>query len=48
MGGVIRWVALAVAVGAIVVSGVIAALSSEGWLHDAIRGIPITMVLMAG
>lgn len=48
MGGVTRWVALAVTVGSIMVSAVMAALSSEGSLHDTIREIPITMVLMAG
>lgn len=48
MGGVFRWVALAVAVGSIMVSAVMAAMSSEGSLHDTLREIPITMVLMAG
>jgi hypothetical protein len=48
MGGVMKWVALAVAVGSIMVSAVFAALSSEGSLHDTIREIPITLILMAG
>ena len=48
MGGVIKWVALAVAVGSIMVSAVFAAFSSEGSLHDTIREIPITLILMAG
>ena len=48
MGGVMKWVALAVAVGSIMVSAVFAAFSSEGSLHDTIREIPITLVLMAG
>ena len=48
MGGVIKWVALAVAVGSIMASAVLAAVSSEGSLHDTIREIPITLILMAG
>ena len=48
MGGVMKWVALAVAVGSIMVSAVFAAFSSEGSLHDTIREIPITLILMAG
>ena len=48
MGGVIKWVALAVAVGSIMVSAVFAAVSSDGSLHDTIREIPITLILMAG
>ena len=48
MGGVMKWVALAVAVGSIMVSAVMAAFSGEGSLHDTIREIPITLVLMAG
>ena len=48
MGGVMKWVALAVAVGSIMVSAVFAAFSSEGSLHDTIREIPVTLVLMAG
>src|SRR3954452_22558670 len=48
MGGVIKWVALAVAVGSIMVSAVLAACSSDGSLHDTIREIPITLILMAG
>ena len=43
-----KWVALAVAVGSIMVSAVMAAFSGEGSLHDTIREIPITLVLMAG
>src|SRR5215210_7457672 len=48
IGGVMKWVALAVAVGSIMVSAVFAAFSSEGSLHDTIREIPITLILMAG
>jgi hypothetical protein len=48
MGGVMKWVALAVAVGSIMVSAVFAAFSSEGSLHDTIREIPVTLILMAG
>lgn len=48
MGGVMKWVALAVAVGSIMVSAVMAAFSGDGSLHDTIREIPVTMVLMAG
>ena len=48
MGGVIKWVALAVAVGSIMASAVFAVFSSEGSLHDTIREIPITLILMAG
>src|SRR6478672_1538072 len=48
MGGVMKWVALAVAVGSIMVSAVLAACSSDGSLHDTIREIPITLILMAG
>ena len=48
MGGVMKWVALAVAVGSIMVSACFAAFSSEGSLHDTIREIPITLIMMAG
>src|SRR5215210_3224237 len=48
MGGVLKWVALAVAVGSIMVSAVFAAFSGEGSLHDTIREIPITLILMGG
>ena len=48
MGGVMKWVALAVAVGSIMVSAVFAAVSSEGSLHDTLREIPITLIMMAG
>jgi hypothetical protein len=48
IGGVMKWVALAVAVGSIMVSAVLAAFSGEGSLHDTIREIPVTLVLMAG
>src|SRR3954465_1356406 len=48
MGGVMKWVAIAVAVGSIMVSAALAAFSGEGSLHDTIREIPVTLVLMAG
>lgn len=48
MGGVFKWVALAVAVGSIMASAVMAACTPGGSLHDTIREIPITLVLMTG
>ena len=48
MGGVFKWVAMAVAVGSIMASAVMAAVSPQGSLGDTLREIPITLVLMAG
>ncbi|HWL44558.1 MAG TPA: hypothetical protein VNQ73_16580 [Ilumatobacter sp.] len=48
MGGVFKWVAMAVAVGAIMASAAMAAVSPQGSLGDTLREIPITLVLMAG
>jgi hypothetical protein len=48
MGGVIKWVALAVAVGSIMASAAMAACTPGGSFHDTIREIPITLIMMAG
>jgi hypothetical protein len=48
MGGVFKWIALVVAVGSIMASAAMAAVSSQGSISDTLREIPITLVLMAG